>query len=112
MSNQIKTIGVKVPLEFYEKIKMHANSHSISISDFIRDAMEGRLNGGQQSSNEVKPAFDALTGQLQIKDEQIEHLHQLLAMKEKAAMEQTLMLEDMRNRSLWRRVKMVFAPAQ
>lgn len=25
---------------------------------------------------------------------------------------QTLMLEDMRNRSLWRRVKMLFAPAQ
>jgi len=127
MSNEIKTIGVKVPISFYVKIKGYADSNGISISDFIRDLMEKRLNGDQQSSNEtsndVKLQFDALFEQLRIKDDQIEQLHQLLAMKEKTTANLTeeriivksqlehvnLQLEYLQNRpTVWQKLKMFF----
>lgn len=127
MSNEIKTIGVKVPIEFYVKIKGYADSNGISISDFIRDLMEKQLNGNQQSSNEgsndVKQMFDALFEQLRIKDDQIEQLHQLLAMKEKTTANLTeermfiksqlehanLQLEYLQNRpTVWQKLKTLF----
>ena len=127
MSNEIKTIGVKVPIEFYVKIKEYADSNGVSISDFIRDAMARRLNGNQQSSNEasndVKQMFDSFGEQLRIKDEQIEQLHQLLAMKEKTTANLTeeriiiksqlehanLQLEYLQNRlTVWQKLKTFF----
>jgi len=41
----------------------------------------------------------------QEKDTQISELHQLLAMQQKYLENQHRLLEDMRNRSLWRRLK-------
>ena len=67
----------------------------------------------------MKKLLQHLLQQIQIKDEQIEHLHQLLAMEKKTASEvlehfdrAQLQLEDLRNkRTMWQRIKTVFAPS-
>ena len=110
---------VRMPVVLYEKLKEHADSQGISISDVVRDAVLTVYdNQGQSNPNEIQ-MYSALLQQIKIKDEQIEHLHQLLAMEKKTAFEvlenfnrAQLQLEDLRKkRKMWQRIKAVFARA-
>lgn len=76
MPNNVKLIGVKVPNELHDKIKEYSDTHSISMSDFIRDAIKSRLNGGGQSLNE--PLNDVEHRFLEQLKEENERLHKRL----------------------------------
>lgn len=113
----MKVTTVRMPVELYEKVKEHADSQGFSISDLVRDAVVAKYDNRKQSNQNEIQMYSALLQQIQIKDEQIEHLHQLLAMEKKAASEALerfdraqLQLEDLRKkRTVWQRIKAVFA---
>lgn len=144
MSQQdAKMVTVRMPLELYDKVKDDAESQGASISDVVREAVvrlyENPVPKAVQMYEDyiqpVKELCDTLSGQLetkdrqfqaqleakeqqlQTKDQQIDQLHQLLAMKEKSiseAMAQlnraTLQLDDLRqSRTMWQRIKAAFA---
>lgn len=118
MSDAMKVTTVRMPVDLYEKVKEHADSQGISISDVVRDAVVTVHDKQERLSEKEIQMYSALLQQIQIKDEQIEHLHQLLAMEKKTAFEvlenfnrAQLQLEDLRQkRTLWQRVKSVFVP--
>jgi len=119
MSNDIKLVGFRAKMDFYHEIKSYAEEHGVNISDLLRESIKQYLTGDKPTNTEefkiVFQQLDKKDEQLKIKDEQINHLHQLLAMKERNVdslnrqLEQKeLMLEDMRNRSVWKRIKTAF----
>ena len=122
-------------------VQEYAHKHNISERTVYRMLERGEISGQKvkgkwtvvDNTNEIDKLFDTneqLVRQLREKQEDIEYLrselsqanqtiadmqqrHDTIVMSLTKQLEnQTLMLEDMRNRSLWRRVKMVFAPAQ
>ena len=116
--------GVRISDVLYERIRQQAKSRNLSLSDFIRDAVEQVLNNVEQNEphhhngNGSSPAYAMLHEQLQVKDEQllkkdaqIEQLHQLMAMghKERETLasqlnDTHLQLEDLRQRNWWKRL--------
>ena len=116
MSEAMKVTTVRMPVELHEKVKEHADSQGLSISDVVRDAVVTAYDNQEKSDSKEIQMYSALLQQIQIKDEQIEHLHQLLAMEKKTASEvlehfdrAQLQLEDLRNkRTMWQRIKAVF----
>jgi len=112
MSNKDKYVGYRTSIEMYAKIKEQAKKRDIRISDFLRHAVEQCLTNDRTVVNQE---FDTLKQQIEKKDEQIEHLHQLLAMEKQnmASITQQLekkelLLEDLRNKSVWSRLKGAF----
>ena len=75
MSNEIKLVGFRAPIAYHEKIKTHADSTGLSISDFLRDAVEHALNGVK---SDVKSDLTLLEKQFDVKDRQIEDLSRQL----------------------------------
>ncbi|MCH8293210.1 hypothetical protein IH992_19150 [Candidatus Poribacteria bacterium] len=122
-----KFVGVKIPLEIYEQMKNNADLAGISVSGFVRDSIEQRLNKGKTELNgglgEVKQVFNAFEDQLSTKDKQIEQLgsdlskqserHDMIVMQLSKTIEsqqmqitdKTLMIEDLRQpKSFWNRL--------
>jgi hypothetical protein len=140
MSTQdVKMVTVRMPLQLYNQVKNDADSRNASISDVVREAVVRRYEEPvPDDDNYIQPVKDlceALTKQLQTKDqqlhiqlekqeqqlgtkdEQIQQLHQLLAMKEKSVEEALtqlnrayLQIEQMRPpRTIWQKLKATFA---
>lgn len=127
----MKVVGVKLPNETHTQLRTVAEEEGISVSEFLRHLIMQRLfqskpeNNGKPKDNgkttEVFPALtdlrkqlEAMREQLITKDEQIQQLHQLIAMEQKNAQglsEQLSashqQLEDFRDRpprwQFWRR---------
>ena len=101
-------IGIRVTYELHGRIQDTAEEQNVSISDFVRHAVEHLLNGCQTPSTITgHEKFNAhLERQVQEKDEQIGQLHQLLAVSQKSVQQLTeqnqLLLGDKREPSLWR----------
>ena len=75
MSNEIKLVGFRAPIPYHEKIKTHAEAVGMSVSDFLRDAVEQALDGVKSDvKSDVKRDLITLEQQLQAKDNQIEML--------------------------------------
>jgi uncharacterized FAD-dependent dehydrogenase len=118
MSNKLRHIGTRVDESFYEKIKQHVHSLDVSISDFVRTAVEQTLAGPPTDVKSIESVISVFREQLSAKDEQIAHLHQLLAMggKERERLAEqldrsNLQLEDLRTpRTAWQRIRAIFAP--
>lgn len=116
MSNKDKYVGFRISEDTYEEIRLQAEREEITVSDFVRKSVQHCLSGVKQDEklqlHIVKQQLSKKDEQIDKKDEQIDHLHQLLAMKEKntnALTEQLeqkeLMLEDLQNRSVWKKLK-------
>jgi len=120
MSNDIKLVGFRADLEKYREIRSYAEEHGMSVSDLLREAVEYYLTNDKSANptefNAIKQQFEnQLEKQdeyLKEKDTQIERLHQLLAMKEqnmatiaKQLEHKDILLEDMRSRSVWKKIK-------
>ena len=99
-------IGIRITHELHGHIIDVAEEQSISISDFVRHAVEHVLNGCETPSTNAKHG-QHLEQQIHEKDEQIRELHQLLGVAQKNVGELseqfTKQLEDHRHsRSWWR----------
>lgn len=121
-------------------VQEYAHQHNISERTVYRMIERGEIGGHKvngkwtlaNNTNEIDKLFDAneqIVRQLEAKQDDIEYLraelsqanqtisemqqrHDTIIMQlTKQLEQQTLMLEDMRHRSLWRRLKEVFAPA-
>lgn len=119
MSDAMKVTTVRMPVELYEKVKENAEKQGLSISDAVRDAVVAMYDDQKGANQNEIQMYSAILQQIEVKDEQIEHLHQLLAMEKKAASDALerlerfdraqLQLEDMRkSRKMWQRIKAVF----
>ena len=98
--------STRVSDEFYERVKDEAVSQHISVSDFIRQAIETAVDDSLQTVNKSKDAFseqtlDVIRSELEQKNEQISQLHQLVAMSQKHSEDLTKQLEDGRQRRSW-----------
>ena len=108
-----KNASIRMTIEFFERIQTAAKIQSLSVSDYIRDAVEQVLQNAehdieQRSTDIEREAFRTLQTQLETKDEQIDHLQQLLAVSQKSiqqlAEQNHLLLEDTRKRTWWKRI--------
>lgn len=108
MANGVKLIGYKADIDNYKKVKKYADQKGLSISDLLREAVKHFLTEDKHTTNEDKQILtelETVKQQLEVKDEQISELHQLLAMKENNMDTMVKQLQDMRNRSVWTRIK-------
>ena len=106
----VKVISFKVTPEHQEKLKNHSDTLGLSVSAFIRDAVDEKLNAVQQnntegnttvgqSNTEVEPnTTDIINQQIDTKDQQIsekdnqisekdkqiDHLTQIVAMQQQS----------------------------
>ena len=130
MSNDakiLKTLGIRVAPEYYNSVRSYAKSHNLSLSDAIRNALDSSMQIDstepkteqimlKEVSTTFQTALVSVEKQLEQKDQQIEQLHQLLAMKEKSVDETlaqlnraNLQLEDLRKpQTMWQRMKATF----
>ena len=95
--------SARISNELHEKIQLESALAGISVSDFIRSAIDNKVNGriqenGHSPSTENSPAFALLSEQLKEKDQQISQLHQLVAMSQKHSDD---LLEDLRKPRSW-----------
>ena len=95
--------SARISDELHEKIQIESALAGISVSDFIRSAIDNEVNGriqenGHPPSTENSPAFALLSEQLKEKDQQISQLHQLVAMSQKHSDD---LLEDLRKPRSW-----------
>lgn len=131
MSNEaknLKTLGIRVAPEYYDNVRHHAESRNLSISDVIREALNGLMEADSKKatidktalkevSTTFQSALETMEKQLEQKDQQIDQLHQLMAMKEKSVTEAmtqlsraTQRIEFLRKpRTMWQRIKAGFA---
>jgi antitoxin component of RelBE/YafQ-DinJ toxin-antitoxin module len=95
----MRQFNVRVPDELYEQARVAALASGITLSDFVRDVVSQACRNG-----DAPEVLDLLRDELSHKNEQIDHLHQLLAIQSKttaALTEQNqLLLEDQRHRKL------------
>lgn len=105
----MKNLSVKVPDSFYQEMKGFAEKKNISLSELLRASVERTL---YLKPEEVEPAYYLLEKELETKNQQLKQAHEaqqqsnmIIMQLTKQLEQQTLMLEDMRNRSLWTRVK-------
>ena len=99
----IKVISFKVTPEYQEELKNHSDTLGLSVSAFIRSAVDEKLNSVQQSNTEgnttvgqsnteVKPnttdiinqQIDTKDQQISEKDQQIDRLTQIVAMQQQS----------------------------
>ena len=121
MSDRVKLISFKAPIVLYNQIKSNALAEGISVSAYLRKSIEMRLDPGMADGNtESDQSITAFVEQLQTKDtqiaqlhDQIQELHQLIAMghKERDRLSEqlqhtTIQLEDLRqpNPAWWKRM--------
>ena len=95
--------STRVSDSFYERVKDEASYRDVSVSDFIRRAIEIAVDGGLQTENKSSDAtlqqtLDVLRSELGQKNEQISQLHQLVAMSQKHSDD---LLEDLRKPRSW-----------
>ena len=113
----MKQFCVRVNEELYEKVRQRAETSGIKLSDFLRDAIIKACEESDADAMQSHNVIPVLENQLAAKDEQIAHLHQLLAMggKERERLAEqlqrtNLQLEDLRKpQTAWQRIKAVFA---
>ena len=80
MSNKMKHLGTRVDEAFYDQVKVHAEGMDMSISEFVRVAVEqisvNRKGNRQQVSadllTDVPQTVATLSNQLELKDQQLE----------------------------------------
>jgi antitoxin component of RelBE/YafQ-DinJ toxin-antitoxin module len=95
----MRQFNVRVPDDLYEQARVTAESKGITLSDFVRDAVSRVCRNGDASHDVI----GLLRDEMRHKNEQIDHLQQLLAMQSKttAALTDELstsrqMIEDLR----------------
>ena len=66
----------------------------------------------KSENSHLKDEIEFLRDRLEHAEQERQRCDMIIMQLTKQLEQKTLMLEDMRNRSLWRRVKMLFAPAQ
>jgi len=49
-----KVVTVRVPFEVYYRIELYSKNHGVTVSEFVRRAIEQYLNGGGQNGNTVE----------------------------------------------------------
>ena len=91
----VKVISFKVTPEYQEKLKNHSDTLGLSVSAFIRYAVDEKLNSVQQSNTEgnttvgqsnieVEPnTTDIINQQIDTKDQQISEKDQQISEKDK-----------------------------
>ena len=121
----VKVISFKVTPEYQEKLKNHSDTLGLSVSAFIRYAVDEKLPSVQQSNTEVEPnTTDIINQQIDTKDQQIsekdnqisekdkqiDHLTQIVAMQQQSIQSITsqnqLLLETTQQKkpSFWQRL--------
>ena len=121
----VKVISFKVTPEYQENLKNHSDTLGLSVSAFIRYAVDEKLNSVQQSNTEVEPnTTDIINQQIDTKDQQIsekdnqisekdkqiDHLTQIVAMQQQSIQSITsqnqLLLETSQQKkpSFWQRL--------
>jgi predicted CopG family antitoxin len=105
--------STRVSDDFYERIKDEATDRDLSVSDFIRQAIEAAVDEGLQTEDKPKDTASQQTlalliSELEKKNAQIDQLHQLMAMdkqeRERLAQQLNrahLQLEDLRKPRRW-----------
>lgn len=78
MSNKPKYIGTRVDDELHNRIKHGAESQGISVSDFLRFAVEQALDTSSTLDPELE-SLDVLRDLTQVQKEQVEFLRQELS---------------------------------
>lgn len=103
MSNKDKYVGFRISEDTYEEIRLQAEREEITVSDFVRKSVQQCLSGVKQNE---KHESHIVEQQLEKKDEQIEHLHQLLAIAQSNLQREQKALEDFKSRSLpwWKKI--------
>ena len=134
MSHKSNFISTRIDNTLHQQVQTYLDKHSVSMSDFLRTAIENMLlieitDSAQPITNRTQ-ALSVLESQLAAKDtiieqlqsenahlrEQENHLTQVIAMSQKniGALTEQLddsrqLIEDMRQRrTVWQRVKGVF----
>ena len=82
MSNEIKNIGVKVPVELYETVKEYADAIGVSMSDVIREAIKEKCHKVKQPSNEVEQS----SNNIQQRFDDLKSEHEYLRQQHETAM--------------------------
>ena len=59
MTNEVRTLGVKIPQELYDRIREYVSEQSINISDFVRKAVLKLLEDDQPDTNTVGNATNS-----------------------------------------------------
>ena len=119
MDGKPKHISVRVTPALYDQIQAKAEASGEKVAEFVRNHLRQichQTEATPQASPDSPDVVDALCHQLTAKDEQINHLTQVVAMSQKniAALTEQLddsrqMIEDMRQRrTVWQRLKGVF----
>ena len=99
----VKVISFKVTPEYQEKLKNHSDTLGLSVSAFIRYAVDEKLPSVQQSNTEgnttvgqsntevepnttdiINQQIDTKDQQISEKDKQVDHLTQIIAMQQQS----------------------------
>ncbi len=98
----MRQFNVRVPDDLYEQARVQSEAKGVTLSDFIRESVSQACRNG-----DAPEVLDLLRDELSHKNEQIDHLHQLLAIQSKttAALTEQLdahraLIEDMRRRKI------------
>jgi antitoxin component of RelBE/YafQ-DinJ toxin-antitoxin module len=98
----MRQFNVRVPDDLYEQARVAAESRGITLSDFVRDCVSQACR--KRDSSVDTHVLDVLRSELDAKNEQIDHAHQLVAISQKSIQQLTeqnqLLLEDQRRRKL------------
>jgi antitoxin component of RelBE/YafQ-DinJ toxin-antitoxin module len=104
----MRQFNVRVSDDLYEQARAAALASGITLSDFVRDVVSQACR-----KCDAPEVLDLLRDELSHKNEQIDHLHQLLAIQSKttAALAEQLdahrtLIEDLRRRKppVWKRI--------
>lgn len=105
MDGKLKHISVRVTPELYNQIQAKAQESGEKVAEFVRNRLRQICQQTSATISESSLVVDMLCQQLAAKDEQIDHLTQVVAMSSKniATLSEQLdtsrqMIEDMRNR--------------
>lgn len=96
----MRQFNVRVPDDLYEQARVAAEAKGIILSDFVRDAVSRACD-----KSDARPdVVDLLRSEMNVKNEQLSHAHQLVALSQKSIQQLTeqnqLLLEDQRHRKM------------
>jgi antitoxin component of RelBE/YafQ-DinJ toxin-antitoxin module len=100
----VRQFHARVETELYDQATEKAKTEGISLSDLIRKSVSQYVQNGSSpshTSEQDKETVGAFVRQLETKDEQIQQLHQLLAMGHQERDRLTLQIEDLRHKRYW-----------
>jgi len=90
MSNKPRYIGTRVDEVLHEKIRQYTDRQQVSLSDFVREAVEQMLvepqtpaNGSQQTVSILQTELGARNEEITRLHQEIEQLHQLVGLSQK-----------------------------